>query len=81
KGFARSELQRAKTDKLDAALIARFARALSPKQWHPMNEQQRTIRDIRRYVDDLIAQRVQETNRLKSGRLDSTVQSALERHL
>lgn len=33
--FARSELARNKTDKADAALIARFCRAFSPKPWQP----------------------------------------------
>lgn len=33
--FARSELARNKTDKADAALIARFCRAFSPSPWKP----------------------------------------------
>ncbi len=35
KGFAQSELLRTKTDKLDAALIARFCLALKPGPWNP----------------------------------------------
>lgn len=81
KGFGKSELQRAKTDKLDAALIARFCRALTPVQWHPMDKQQRALRDMQRYTENLTAQRVQEHNRLKSGRLEKIVKLAIEEHL
>jgi transposase len=35
KGFAQSELLRTKTDKLDAALIARFCLAMNPGPWIP----------------------------------------------
>lgn len=35
KGFAQSELTRTKTDKVDAALIARFCTALHPVPWTP----------------------------------------------
>ncbi|PZV09135.1 MAG: hypothetical protein DCF22_19000 [Leptolyngbya sp.] len=35
KGFAQGELSRTKTDKADAALIARFCAALHPSLWQP----------------------------------------------
>jgi transposase len=38
KGFAQSELLRTKTDKLDAALIARFCLAMKPGAWKPGEE-------------------------------------------
>jgi len=35
KGFGQSELIRTKTDKIDAALIARFCLAMKPSPWSP----------------------------------------------
>ena len=35
KGFAQSQMRRSKTDKLDAAVIAAFCRALQPDVWTP----------------------------------------------
>ena len=35
KHFAHSELRRTKTDRIDAAIIARFCRALHPVPWQP----------------------------------------------
>lgn len=36
KGFAKGELLRTKTDKVDAALIARFCAAIEPPAWIPL---------------------------------------------
>ena len=35
KAYAKSELSRAKTDKADAKLIARYARSMQPGLWTP----------------------------------------------
>ena len=43
-----------------------------------MSEQQRALRDIRRYVETLNASKVQEVNRLKSGRIDPMVRAEIE---
>ena len=63
KAFAASELARNKTDKLDAALIARFCRAHVPLTWAPPAAHLRELRELVRRCDALKIMRVQELNR------------------
>jgi transposase len=64
KGFAQSELIRTKTDKIDAALIARFCLAMRPEIWTPPAPEIRSLRALVRRVDSLIDMRSQEKNRM-----------------
>ena len=66
KGFAQSELVRTKTDKIDAALIARFCLAMKPDPWIPPPPEIRFLRALVRRVDSLIDMRSQEKNRLST---------------
>ena len=66
KGFAQSELLRTKTDKIDAALIARFCLAMKPDPWIPPPPEIRFLRALVRRVDSLIDMRSQEKNRLST---------------
>jgi transposase len=66
KGFAQSELLRTKTDKLDAALIARFCLAMKPGAWIPPSPEIRSLRALVRRVDSLIDMRSQEKNRIST---------------
>jgi len=66
KGFAQSELIRTKTDKIDAALIARFCLAMKPDPWIPPSPEIRFLRALVRRVDSLIDMRSQEKNRLST---------------
>ena len=66
KGFAQSELIRTKTDKIDAALIARFCLAMKPDSWIPPSPEIRFLRALVRRVDSLIDMRSQEKNRLST---------------
>src|SRR5512136_3268236 len=66
KGFAQSELIRTKTDKLDAALIARFCLAMKPGAWIPPSPEIRSLRALVRRVDSLIDMRSQEKNRIST---------------
>jgi transposase len=66
KGFAQSELLRTKTDKLDAALIARFCLAMKPGAWIPPSPEIRTLRALVRRVDSLTDMRSQEKNRIST---------------
>jgi len=66
KGFAQSELIRTKTDKMDAALIARFCLAMKPKAWTPPSPEIRSLKALVRRVDSLIDMRSQEKNRISS---------------
>ena len=66
KGFAQSELVRTKTDKLDAALIARFCLAMKPGPWIPPAPEIRSLRALVRRVDSLVDMRTQEKNRINT---------------
>lgn len=66
KGFAQSELIRTKTDKIDAALIARFCLAMKPTSWTPPLPDIRYLKALVRRVDSLIDMRSQEKNRIST---------------
>jgi len=66
KGFGQSELIRTKTDKIDAALIARFCLAMKPGPWSPPSPKIRSLRALVRRVDSLIDMRTQEKNRIST---------------
>ena len=70
KGFAGSELARNKTDKLDAALIARFCSAAKPARWQPEAAEIKTLRAFVRHRDSRVKRRPQERNRLASAHKD-----------
>jgi len=79
KGFAQSELLRTKTDKLDAALIARFCLAMKPGPWSPPSPEIRSLRALVRRVDSLIDMRSQEKNRISTAH--ETVSLLIKEHI
>jgi transposase len=79
--FAKSRLARAKTDQVDAQLIADFCRQEQPPAWRPpAAAYQELLALLRRQValDDL---RQQESNRLQAGETSARVQASLQTHL
>lgn len=80
KGFASSELSRNKTDKLDAALIARFCKDKAPRLWQPPSEQEENFQALYRRHDSLNGIKTQELNRLSSERSEQ-VRSSIEAHI
>jgi transposase len=64
--FAKSELSRAKTDKADAKLIARYCLALCPPAWTPPPPEIRKLLALLRRVEHL-----QEMERMEQNRLDT----------
>jgi transposase len=64
KGYAASQLQRNKTDKLDAALIADFCRTQHPSAWTPPSAEIRQLQQLVRHLEDLTQARQQAANRL-----------------
>jgi transposase len=68
--FAHSRLARTKTDTIDAALIARFARAMLIEgrlpRFEPLSAAMRSLQALVRYRDSLVTQRVQILNRLET---------------
>lgn len=81
KAHGQSELARNKTDKLDAALIARFCRVHQPTTWVPPVAHLRELRELMRRCDSLKSARVQEINRQKSGTASSAVSDSITAHL
>jgi transposase len=80
KGFAQSQMRRSKTDKLDAAVIAAFCRALQPDLWTPPEPAWYALRALVRHIDDLQHTRQQQVNRLESAALPA-VREQLQQHI
>lgn len=68
--FARSELSRAKTDRADAKLIARFAREKRPPLWTPPPANIRLLQALLRRAEDLQKMIQMERNRLDTADAD-----------
>lgn len=62
--FGKSELSRAKTDKADAKLIARYALQASLEAWAPLPANLRHLQAITRRLEHLLEMRQMEQNRL-----------------
>jgi transposase len=73
KGYADSQLQRNKTDKLDAALIADFCRRQQPTLWTPPTPQQHTLQQLVRHLDDLSEARQMARNHLEDRTLAAPI--------
>ena len=64
--FAKSELSRAKTDKADAKLIARYALKMQPPLWTPPPANIRELQALVRRVEHLLEMIQMEQNRLET---------------
>ena len=64
-GFARTELARNKTDREDAARIARFCHLHTPYPWQPLPAERRKLRDLTRHLHAVRKARQQHSNRLE----------------
>src|ERR1700694_5253724 len=78
KGFGQSELSRTKTDKADAALIARYCSAMKPRLWEPPSPSQRRLQRLGRRRVALGEMRVREENRLQGPGIDE-VRTSIEK--
>lgn len=83
KGFAQSELARNKTDRADAALLARFCAAMRPSVWTPPSPAYRQLRARVERLQALKDMHQQEANRLEAHHAsgETTVLSNVESHL
>jgi transposase len=77
KAFGQSELSRTKTDKADAALIARYCSAMKPRLWQPPSPSQQRLQRLGRRRVALVGMRTQESNRLQAPGIDA-VRSSIE---
>ena len=78
KGFAIA-LGKAKTDKLDAQVIARFAQSVQPEPLPIVKPEAQKLAALRRRRQQLVAMQVAEKNRLS--RATKIVQADIEEHL
>lgn len=80
KAYASSQLQRNKTDRVDARLIADFCRTQSPPGWTPPDADWRELRALVRHLHELKTMRQENLNRCKSSQVAS-VRQFLEQHI
>jgi transposase len=66
KKFGESQLQRNKTDKLDAALIAEYCQRMQPPPWQPPSPEVRELQFLVRHLEDLKLMRQQVLNRMEA---------------
>lgn len=85
KDFARAQLQRSKTDRVDARSLLEFSRRMEFVAWQPPS---RTILDLRalsRRIQALLVNRSQEKNRLHADEVVANttpaIQESIERHI
>jgi len=64
KGYAQSNMQRNKTDRLDAWLIASFCQTQEPDQWLPPSAEVKQLQALMRRIEVLEEMRQAEENRL-----------------
>ena len=81
KAYGDSRLQRNKTDRLDAALIAEFCLTQHPAAWTPPDPAWRELRALARRVFDVQDMRQQELNRRAAGMVSEAVSQALDAHI
>ena len=62
KNFARMNLVRGKTDKMDAKLIAEFAQMVKPDHWQPPTDKDQELKIIVRERDSLVKELTRLTN-------------------
>jgi transposase len=75
--FARASGQLAKTDKIDAAVIARFAAAFDPEADEPLSAEQQRLRSLRARRQQVVQALTQEKNRL--GTADAETRESIRR--
>jgi transposase len=64
--YAKSQLRRNKTDKLDAELIAEFCRTQTPPAWSPPDPAWKELQGLVRHLQDLETTRQSAKNRLSA---------------
>jgi transposase len=85
KDFARAQLQRSKTDRVDARSLLEFAARMTFVAWRAPAQAVLDLRALARRIQALLVNRAQERNRLHAdGRVaksTSAIQASIERHI
>jgi len=77
KGYANANMQRNKTDRLDARLIASFCQTQKPDAWQPPSEEVKQLQSLVRRVEVLAEMLQAEENRLANAA--SEIKPSIER--
>jgi transposase len=78
KAFASSLLARAKTDEVDAKIIALFCRSHKPQKWTPLTAQERKLRSLVRFCDNLKSTRASYMVQLQTPNLVAEVKRSAD---
>lgn len=78
--FARATGRIAKTDAIDAKMLAAMAQTLKPPAHVPLSKEREILRDLHTRRDQLVAMRAQETVRLEL-LANARIVKAIERHI
>lgn len=81
KGFAQSELVRNKTDRADAALLARFAQLMQPEPWVAPALELRQLRALVDRLQSLKEMHQQEANRLEAAMNQAGMRESIQSHM
>jgi len=76
--FAKATGQLAKTDRVDARLLALFAERMRPRACQPLSESRQALRELVTRREQLIAMRTAETNRRHQQRFGASVREHIE---
>lgn len=79
--YAKSKLQRIKTDKTDAALLADFCATQQPEPWQPPSPQAEELQALSRHLETLQQTRTRINNRLKADPPSALVRQDLTEQL
>jgi len=75
--YAESQLNRSKTDKVDARLLARFCRREEPSPWEPAPSEQKSLKEMTRGLEQLKKERDRLKNQIGQSE-NPTVTNSLE---
>ena len=85
KDFHRAQLQRSKTDRVDARSLLEFLRRMDFAAWEPPRSEILHLRGLSRRIQALLVNRAQEKNRLHAdGAVEDTspaIRESIERHI
>jgi transposase len=81
KKYAESKLQRNKTDRADALLIAQYLFRVQPDLWSPPSPATLELRELVRHLQALKADRTRQQNRRQSRGRSAAVLAAVEAHI
>jgi len=76
--YAKSQLARAKTDRVDADVIADYAAKEHPPAWTPLPREVRELQALGRRLDALVGMQTDERNRSQAGPLTPAVRESIE---